>query len=135
MTYLTKSAEAPIGKVLHLWWEYELQELKANVPHIHSILWLEDNDGTAEGLQRILNCIRASISCLTTSSELRDYLAQGILSLYDEFIEMLEILKKILTHKHHCRCLIPIAKRPDSLDQMSVHVIGATGNKALTAAS
>lgn len=58
MTYITKSSERPIGEVTKSWWRFELQDDEANLPHIHSILYLRDNDGTTEGLDKILRHIR-----------------------------------------------------------------------------
>ena len=130
MTYITKSSEHPIGELLKAWWRYELQELEANVPHIHSILWLLDNDGTPEGIQKILNRIRASIGSIVTSDEFQDYMDRGILSSYEELVALLEDLKRILNHKHNRRCMVPV--RPNPMSPTSVNIVSANGDRELT---
>jgi len=106
MAYITKSPEEPVGKVDNIWMKRELQETKGNVPHIHSILWLAEDDGTLQGVMKVVQCIRASISMMLSSDEYNEMKNQGILSSQEELLDILQTLSTILPHHHHRRCTI-----------------------------
>ena len=127
MTYITKSAEKPIEEVTHSWWKHELQEMKANLLHIHSVLWLADNDGTNDGRQKIVDHIRGSISTIVKYSELSKCLGSGLVSSYHDLVSMLEDFLRILPHKHDQHCAILVRTSTD------VNVVGAYGDWELTA--
>ena len=134
MTYITRSPERPIGEITHSWWKHELQEMKANLSHIHSVLWLADNDGTDEGKQRVVNHIRGSISTIVKYGELKEYLESGLVSSYHDLISMLDDFSRILAHKHNRRCAIPVRSSIDTLDRRTVNNVGAHGDRELTTA-
>ena len=106
MAYITKSPEEPVGKVDNIWMKRELQETKGNVPHIHSILWLAEDDGTPQGVMKVVQCSRASISMMLSSDEYSEMKNQGILSSQEELLDILQTLSTILPHHHHRRCAI-----------------------------
>ena len=43
MEYVQKSNEKPLGDVDRIWWRYEFQSTQGNLPHIHCLLWLNEN--------------------------------------------------------------------------------------------
>jgi hypothetical protein len=107
MLYITNSNKKPIGDVDRFWYRFELQEKEANVPHIHSILWLKDNDGTESNTRKILSRIRASIEGMVTEEEYNAYCHEGLLSSKEQLYDILDMLARFLEHKHNRRCLVP----------------------------
>ena len=80
--------------------EAQITRNKANYLHIHSVLWLADNDGMNEGRQKIINHIHGSVSTIVKYSELSECLGSGLVSSYHDLVSMLEDFLRILVHKH-----------------------------------
>ena len=59
MDYVVNSLERPLGKVIKFWWRFEFQDTKGNLPHIHSLLWIDESDE-----EIIRNRIRCSVADL-----------------------------------------------------------------------
>jgi predicted GIY-YIG superfamily endonuclease len=107
--YIAESPEFPIGKVVKTWLRAEFQEHEANVFHVHSILWLADDDGTPEGIQKTINRIRGAVSDMIQSEEVEQFISDGTVSSYVELVDILNKLSIILRHRHDRRCMV-IAK-------------------------
>jgi hypothetical protein len=134
MTYLTKSPEMPAGEIDKIFIRYELQEAKANVPHLHCILWLA-NAQSEEEIRRVFDRIRASISSIVKHEEIQEYINKGILSSYEELVTILDDLQRIILHKHNRRCLVPAkleGKQGAFSNVQKVNEVGASGNIQLT---
>ena len=39
MQYIENSPEKPSGTVTKIWYRYEFQSTKGNLPHIHAVIW------------------------------------------------------------------------------------------------
>jgi hypothetical protein len=130
MQYITKSNERPIGTVTKSWYRLELQDAAANLPHIHSIIWLKENDGTEHGRAQVLSHIRASMRCMVTPQEEQHYIDKGVVSSREELSNMLETAHKMLLHKHTRRCLIPAPN--SSHHKYTVNEVAAKGDMTTT---
>gem|GEM_PF-6457593 len=107
MHYICSSPEHPVGDVYRSFIRQEPQEVKANLFHLHCILWCREDDGTMEGTMKIVEKIRASMNTMVTDEEFQSYLNEGIVSSYNDLMRLLDDLSKMLQHKHHKRCLVP----------------------------
>ena len=44
MRYIEHSPEQPLGQVTQLWYRYEFQTTAGNLPHIHAVIWTDENN-------------------------------------------------------------------------------------------
>jgi predicted GIY-YIG superfamily endonuclease len=129
MQYITKSKEKPIGTVTKSWYRLELQDAKANLPHIHAMIWLKENDGTEEGIRKVVSHIRASTRSMVTLQEEKEYIRRGVVTSQEELREMLKTIERILLHKHSRRCLIPSFQ---GNQKFNVNEVAAMGSMTFT---
>ena len=54
MTYIEKSSEKLLGKTQQIWWRNEFQTTQGNLPHIHCLLWTDENKDTGTFEDRIV---------------------------------------------------------------------------------
>jgi len=74
MDYLVYSPEMPCGKITKYWWRYEFQDTKGNLPHIHCLLWTDDDNEDV-----IRNRIRCSLADLLRDDDIEHMLDLGIM--------------------------------------------------------
>lgn len=113
MHYMCHSLEKPVGSVHWYVIRKELQEVVGNMYHGHSILWCREDDGSEEGLAMLLSKIRASMSNIVTHGECQQFLNEGVVSSVEELWSILADLKRMPTHTHHRRCMIPVVGKPE----------------------
>ena len=109
--YITESPEHPIGNVTKHWFRMELQDAKANLPHVHSLLWTTDNLDTEAGRVVAQNRIRASIADIVRPGERESYIAEGIFQNEHDIFTFQDLMSRILHHKHNRRCYVVSRKR------------------------
>ena len=102
--YITKSPDQPLGEMTKFWFRMELQDAKANVPHLHSILWTTDRMDTEEGMAKVLSRIRGYIQGILTRAEKDELLGKGIFTSEDAIMRLLDTMSSILPHHHVRRC-------------------------------
>lgn len=70
---------------------FPVNQLKAgNLPHHHMIVWLKEDDGTAESRMKIVANIRASIMTMIDKTELEELRNDGVIRSHSHMIELLE---------------------------------------------
>ena len=93
MNYIANSKEQPLGKVEHTWCRFEFQDTIGNLPHIHSLIWLEDGTEAPKDTE---DCIRGSIMELICPDEIDQMIADGLLSCAEEVMDVKELASKVL---------------------------------------
>jgi len=111
--YITKSKEQPLGDISKFFFRFELQEAEANLPHVHSILWTNDDLKTEEGLNAALDRIRGFISDIIRKEEMQEYLETGLFENEKAITRFLEMMGTVLPHEHLRRCFT-VTKNPDN---------------------
>ena len=128
MTYIEKSHEEPLGKVLKIWYRYEFQDKTSAFPHIHALIWTENDSFSLEVKSKI---------CCSVSSFLGNLLKEVGSSKYsmEDQAELQTLFEKLQSHsctkaKFRCHkktdnlkestCRVP--KYPASLDYSYKHV-------------
>jgi len=101
MAYITYSNEKPLGKVTKIWWRYEYQDARGNLPHIHALIWI---DGTVETEECTMGRIRGSIGDLVKPGEIHDLVLEGLLNSALDVVEVRESARRILKHQCDHRC-------------------------------
>ena len=106
ISYITQSPEQPIGPVDQYLFRLELQDAKANVPHIHSLLWTTDDLDTEEGLNNALDRIRGFVLDFVRPHEREHYIETGVFEDNDAIQRFLSMVQTFLTHRHTRRCFV-----------------------------
>ena len=105
MLYIAKSPENPLGHVIKMFWRDEFQDNVGNLPHVHALLCLKETMDTNEGREFLQNLIRASIGDIVREDEVDEYVQEGILESYDDYIDMMMDASTILQHKCSKQCM------------------------------
>ena len=111
VNYITNSPERPIGRVIHFLFRMELQDAKANLPHLHSMLWTDDDLTSPTGMATVLDRIRGSIGDIIRPDERQRYIDEGIFSCNDDFVRFQAMAASFLVHRHTRRCFVLKRKR------------------------
>ena len=106
INYLAKSDEQPIGHVDQFLFRMELQDAKANLPHLHAMIWTHDDLNTPEGLATALDRIRGFILDIIRPEERERYKEEGIFEDDESVTRFLSMITTFLTHTHNRRCFI-----------------------------
>lgn len=93
---ITKSPEEPIGRIPKFLFRMELQDAKANVPHLHSILWTADDLLSPEGLMDALGRIRGFLGDIIRPNEREEYFKKGIFKSADDIASFTAMMGQIL---------------------------------------
>ena len=90
MEWIEKSPEKPLGTVTKLWYRYEFQSTKGNLPHIHAVIW------TIESKEEM----KFKISCSGASAlfELNKLCEESNLVKKNEIQEVWNTLMQVQTH-------------------------------------
>jgi len=104
--YLTDSPEEPIGKVTKHMFRMELQDAKANLPHLHAMLWTEDDLDSEEGLEAALDRIRGFVTDIIRPEERKHFIEEGVFPDESAVLRFMEMVQSFLNHKHDRRCFI-----------------------------
>lgn len=94
MQYIETSHEQPLGPVKKLWWRWEFQTTRGNLPHIHALVWTgEDPESPA---------VRARVSSTRAHcfSDPQPMIDAGLISEERDIIELQELASTI--HEHNC---------------------------------
>lgn len=105
MNYITRSPEQPIGEVDQFLFRMELQDAKANLPHLHALLWTLDNLDTDEGRAKAVDRIRAFITGIMRPEEREKFKQWGVFEDDPAIIRFLSMVQTFLTHHHTRRCV------------------------------
>ena len=54
MRYTGKSPEQPLGQVTQMWYRYEFQTTTGNLPHIHAVIWTDEDNHNFTVQRRIV---------------------------------------------------------------------------------
>ena len=54
MNYIENSPEKPFGEVQRIWWRYEFQTTKGNLPHIHCLVWVKEKKNETSFQDRVV---------------------------------------------------------------------------------
>ena len=90
MDYIENSAEKPLGTVTKLWYRFEFQSTKGNLPHIHAVIWTNEK---REELQHKVSCSGSS-----AMFELKKVAAETQLFQDSEILNIWELLMTVQTH-------------------------------------
>ena len=104
--YITKSPDKPLGDVTKYLFRLELQDAQANLPHLHSLLWTNDDIDTEEGLATAVDRIRGYINDIVRPEEAEAYKKSGIFDSDEDIWRFLDMMATILPHKHLRRCYV-----------------------------
>jgi len=119
--YITKSPEHPVGKVTKYMFRMELQDAKANLPHLHSMLWTDDDLGTEEGLGAALDRIRGFISDIIRPAERNKFIEEGVFPDDSAVLRFMEMVQTFLSHTHERRCFIHSFDKDTGLVGATLH--------------
>jgi len=104
INYITHSPEQPIGEVDQFLFRMELQDAKANLPHLHALIWTKDDLSTEAGLRKVLDRIRGFILDIIRPDEREKFKTMGV---FDDDVAVerfLNMVQTFLTHTHTRRC-------------------------------
>ena len=99
MEYIEKSPEKPLGTVTKLWYRFEFQSTKGNLPHIHAVIWTKENH---DELQHKVSCSGSS-----ALFELHKIAAETNMIPIEEVSDIWHLLMSVQTHsceKANYRC-------------------------------
>ena len=96
MTYIEKSSEQPLGNIQRIWWRYEFQTTQGNLPHIHCLLWTDENKDMSAFQDRIV----AQKSQLLFNLESQNFREIGLLKDKNDAFDCYKEAVKI--HYHSC---------------------------------
>ena len=96
MQYIEQSNEKPLGDVNRIWWRYEFQSTQGNLPHIHCLLWVNENK-LDESFQ---NRVVAMKSQLFNSLQSPLFRQIGLVESYDDGFDKFKEAVRI--HYHSC---------------------------------
>jgi hypothetical protein len=129
MNYITRSPEHPIGESDQFLFRMELQDAKANLPHVHALLWTKDELDTEEGLHKALDRIRGFIGDIIRPEEREKFKTMGVFE-DDVAIEtFLCMVQPFLTHTHTRRCLYTPKPNDEGEEQEPVFRCKANNNR------
>jgi hypothetical protein len=117
MKYITSSSEHPIGEIDQFLFRMELQDAKANLPHVHALLWTKDNLETKEGLHNALDRICGFIGDIMRPDEREKYKSMGVFEDDIAIETFLSMVQPFLTHRHTRRCLYTPRPDEDGVEQ------------------
>ena len=104
--YITKSPDRPLGRITRFFFRFELQEATANLPHLHSLLWTDDNLQTNEGLATALDRIRGTVDDIIRPDERDKYFREGVFQSHEDMLDFQDQMDSFLRHKHDRRCKV-----------------------------
>jgi hypothetical protein len=87
--------------VENIWWQHEYQTAKANLSHIHALIWLAET----ESEDAILDRICGMIGDIIRPEEAEQFIAEGILKDMDDYFETREMARRVLPHSCTEWCL------------------------------
>ena len=99
MEYIEKSPDKPLGSVTKIWFRFEFQTTKGNLPHIHAVIWTKE---TKEELKYKVSCSGSS-----ALFELKKIATETNLIDNDDVLNWLDQLMTVQTHsceKANYRC-------------------------------
>ena len=99
MTYIMQSFEEPLRKVITLFWRDEYQGNMGNLSHIHGLLKVCVDMLDPEDLKKFHDVIRGFSADIVRIEEIDDYVARGLFDSGDDWFEVVEQAKTVLTHK------------------------------------
>ena len=115
LQYISKSPDMPAGKMLQFLARVELQQAwdkfldiisKGNLPHIHCLLYTDDDLSTVEGLRQACDRIRGNTDDLIRDDEAVNYISSGVFKSMTEIDDFRTTMQSFLDHKHHRRCFV-----------------------------
>lgn len=118
--YITESPEEPCGDIGKFFFRFELQDSEANVPHIHCILWTNDNLKTKEGLDAALDRIRGFIEDILRPEERKQLIEEKVFQDETAAVRFLEMMGTILPHHHLRRCFVVAKNNETGLHEIAV---------------
>ena len=90
MEYLERSPDKPLGTVTKIWYRFEFQSTKGNLPHIHAVIWTKESK---EELKFKVSCSGAS-----ALFELRKISSETKLLEKNDVLDCWEHLMTVQTH-------------------------------------
>ena len=99
MEWIEKSPDQPLGTVTKIWYRYEFQSTKGNLPHIHCVIWTKESKAE----------LQHKVSCSGSSAlfELKKIAAETNVINCDQVFDLWTQLMTIQTHsceKANYRC-------------------------------
>ena len=90
MEYIEKSPDKPLGTVTKLWYRYEFQSTKGNLPHIHAVIWTRES----------IDELKYKVSCSGSSAlfELKKLANETELIQTNDVMEIWNDLMTVQTH-------------------------------------
>ena len=104
MKYILVSPEQPLGKIKKIWWRWEYQGTVGNLPHIHCLIWTDEDASNPQVNDTINNRIRCSIGDLIHLDEIDSLVSDGIVSNMDDVYNIMKKASIIQQHKCTERC-------------------------------
>ena len=128
VNYITNSPEKPIGEVVRFLFRMELQDAKANLPHLHALLWTLDNLATEAGMEAVLDRIRGFILDIIRPDERERFKQDGVFENDDHVVRFMEMIQTFLTHSHSRRCFIRKKRKHGDTEEETYETVCKSNN-------
>ena len=99
MTYIMHSFEEPLRKLITAFWRDEYQGDQGNLSHVHALLQARLDLMNPEEVRQFHDVIRGFNADIVRVDEVDDLQARGIFESKNDWYEMMEHAKTILTHR------------------------------------
>ena len=99
MTYIVQSFEEPLRRVMTIFWRDEYQPTQGNLSHLHGLLQVRVDMMDTGDVRKFNDVIRGFSADIVRIDEIDDYTARGLFDSNDDWYQMVEEARTILTHK------------------------------------
>ncbi|KAF4753036.1 hypothetical protein FOZ62_011082, partial [Perkinsus olseni] len=94
MKYIETSPEQPLGPVTKLWWRWEFQTTRGNLPHIHALVWTGEDPESLEVRSRVKSKLSHCFA------DRQPFVDAGLISGLSEEVRLRELASVL--HEHSC---------------------------------
>ncbi|KAF4744372.1 hypothetical protein FOZ62_013971, partial [Perkinsus olseni] len=94
MRYIENSPEQPLGPVKKIWWRWEFQTSRGNLPHIHALVW------TGEDPESPIVRSRVKSRVAHCFAEVDSFIQSGLIADQYEAYKLQELAAQV--HEHNC---------------------------------